>query len=164
MKCALLLGFTFFCKAHECFGREWQENRDTLRTLRKGMSSHIVESASESIDVSPCLDDLRRLKEDPLDISLATAAELQQIPGLSAQAANDIVSYRDGHSIECIEDLRNIPGIEPELMGADLGPRSEVFADERGEIKSGECGNGQSTRCSAGSCALKEFDSGASIL
>ena len=82
------------------------------------LSNRIVEWASECVDVSPCLDNLRRLEEDPLDISQATAEELQQIPGVSAQAAFRIVSFRDGHPIERIEDLRTIQGIDPELIAA----------------------------------------------
>jgi hypothetical protein len=82
------------------------------------MSSRIMEAASETFDVSPYLDNLCQLEEDPLDISTATAADLQQIPGVSAQAAFQIVSYRNRHSIERKEDLRNVQGIEPELIDA----------------------------------------------
>ncbi len=118
MKCALILGFILFGQVHQCIGREWQETRDTLRSIGVEMRSRIVESASENIDISPLLDDLRRLEEDPLDITNASEAELQQIPGVSAQAAFKIVAYLDRHSIERKEDLRSIQGIEPELIDA----------------------------------------------
>ena len=103
---------------HQCIGGEWQETPDTLRSLGVEMRRRVVESASENIDVTPLLDNLRRLEEDPLDITTASAAELQQIPGVSAQAAFQIVAYRNRHSIERKEDLRSIQGIEPELMEA----------------------------------------------
>jgi hypothetical protein len=85
------------------------------------MSTRIVEPASETIDVMPYLDNLRQLEEDPLDISHANAAELQQIPGMSAQAAYRIVTYRKSHPIESKKDLHNIEGLEPEVIEA-IGP------------------------------------------
>ena len=118
MQGVLLLILIFFGQAHQCIGQEWQETCDTLRSLGVDMRSRVAESASESIDISPLLDNLRRLEEDPLDISHASAADLQQIPGVSAQAAFRIVSYRKSHSIERTEDLSNIRGIEPELKEA----------------------------------------------
>ena len=118
MRCALLLTFILLGQIHQCIGRGRQETRDTLRSLGVEMSSRVAESASENMDISPLLDNLRRLEEDPLDISHASAAELQQIPGVSAQAAFHIVSYRKSHSIERTEDLRNIQGIGPELIEA----------------------------------------------
>jgi hypothetical protein len=118
MKCALMLAFALIGDLHWCMGREWQETRDTLRNLGIDIRSRVVESASENIDISSLLDDLRRLEENPLDISQATAAELQQIPGVSAQAAYRIVSYRDRHAVEDKGDLNNVPGIEPEVIDA----------------------------------------------
>ena len=113
-----MLAFMLFGDMHWCIGREWQETRDTLRSLGTDIRSRVFESASEIIDISPMLDELRHLEENPLDISNATAAELQQIPGVSAQTAYRIVSYRDRHSIEGKGDLRNVPGIEPEVIDA----------------------------------------------
>jgi hypothetical protein len=113
-----MFAFLLFGDMHWCIGRQWQDKRDTLRSLGTDIRSRVVESASESIDISPLLDNLRELEEDPLDISHATAAELQQIPGVSAQVAYRIVSYRDRHAVEGIRDLNNVPGIEPEVVDA----------------------------------------------
>jgi hypothetical protein len=118
IKCALALAFVLFGDMPRCIAREWQDTRDTLRSLGIDMRSRVVESASEDVDISPLLDNLRRLEEDPLDISQATAAELQQIPGVSAQSASRIVSYRDGHAVKCKGDLTAVPGIEPEVLDA----------------------------------------------
>ena len=71
---------------------------------------------SEDIDVGPVLDNLQRLEEEPLDIASATAAELQQIPGMSVQIAHQIVEYRTSHPIEGLSDLQNIKGIDQGLI------------------------------------------------
>ncbi|MCX6141760.1 MAG: helix-hairpin-helix domain-containing protein [Ignavibacteriales bacterium] len=113
-----MLAFTLFGDMHWCMARGWQETRDTLRSLGIDIRSRVVESASENIDISPLLDDLRQLEEVPLSISQATAAELQQIPGVSAQTAFRIVSYRDRHAVEGKGDLNNVSGIEPEVIDA----------------------------------------------
>jgi hypothetical protein len=110
--------FIFVGLPHKCLAGEQQGAPDAVRGLGVEISSRAVESAAENIDISPLLDNLRRLEEDPLNISDASAAELQQIPGVSAQAAFQIVSYRSSHSIERTEDLRNIHGLEPEVIEA----------------------------------------------
>jgi hypothetical protein len=114
----LILGFVLLGPLHRCIGRSWQETPDTVRNLGIEMRSRGVESASESIDISPFLDGLRQLEENPLEIAAASAAELQQIPGVSPQAAFQIVSYRDQHFIHRKEDLNGLQGIEPEVVEA----------------------------------------------
>jgi hypothetical protein len=106
------------CNVHRCRGSQQQEVPDSLTLAAREISASAFESASEDIDISPILDDLRELEENPLDIAQVTAAELQQIPGVSAQAAFRIVSYRDRHSLSSCEDLRNVQGIDPELIDA----------------------------------------------
>ena len=68
--------------------------------------------------MGPVLDNLQRLEEEPLDIAGASAAELQQIPGMSVQAACQIVEYRSSHPIEGLSDLHNIKGFDQQLIDA----------------------------------------------
>jgi hypothetical protein len=97
---------------------EPQERRDTLKTVASDLLRRTMEWASESADISPMLDNLRRLEEDPLDVANATSAELQQIPGVSAQAAYKLVAYRKQHVIHDVVDLRNLKDVEPEIIDA----------------------------------------------
>jgi hypothetical protein len=110
--------FDFLLRAEPCKAGIGCERPDTLKSYAVSLQYRSIEWASEDADVSPALDNLRRLEEDPLDIATASASELQQIPGVRAQAAHQIVSYRNHHSLEHSEDLRAIKGIDSEVAEA----------------------------------------------
>lgn len=67
------------------------------------------------------------LADDPalemrLDLNLATAAELESLPGIGPALAGRIVSFREKHgAFGCAEDIGRVPGIGTKLAAA-LGP------------------------------------------
>ncbi len=50
----------------------------------------------------------------PLDLNRATAAELEQLPGIGPSRARDIVAYRESHGpFASVEEIQQVPGIGP---------------------------------------------------
>jgi competence ComEA-like helix-hairpin-helix protein len=50
----------------------------------------------------------------PLDINTATAAELEQLPGIGPTLAQSIVTYREMHGFfETVADIQKVPEIGP---------------------------------------------------
>jgi len=50
----------------------------------------------------------------PININIATAEELEQLPGIGPTLAQNIVSYREIHGpFERIEQIQNVPEIGP---------------------------------------------------
>jgi competence protein ComEA len=47
----------------------------------------------------------------PLDLNLATAEQLDTLPGIGEVTANQIISYRTAHPFRSVDDLRQVPGI-----------------------------------------------------
>jgi competence protein ComEA len=52
----------------------------------------------------------------PIDINRATAAELQQLPGIGPKRAQRIVDERRKQPFGSVEDLRRVPGIGPKIL------------------------------------------------
>lgn len=57
----------------------------------------------------------------PLDVNIATAAELEKLPGIGEELAERIVAYRTEHgAFESVEQLLEVPGIgEGKLAAMD---------------------------------------------
>ena len=57
----------------------------------------------------------------PLDVNIATAAELEKLPGTGEELAERIVAYRTEHgAFESVEQLLEVPGIgEGKLAAMD---------------------------------------------
>lgn len=50
----------------------------------------------------------------PLNINIATAQELEQLPGIGPTLAQNIVAYREMHGFfETVADVQNVPEIGP---------------------------------------------------
>jgi competence protein ComEA len=50
----------------------------------------------------------------PLDINTATAAELEQLPGIGPTLAQNIVAYRELHGLfATVADIQRVPEIGP---------------------------------------------------
>lgn len=61
-----------------------------------------------------------------LNINTATAADLEELPGVGPVLAGRIVAYRDEHGgFRSVEELRNVPGIGDATF-AELAPRVTV--------------------------------------
>lgn len=55
----------------------------------------------------------------PIDINLATAAELEALPEIGPETARKILEYRQLHgAFEVIEDIMDVPGIGPATFEA----------------------------------------------
>lgn len=56
-------------------------------------------------------------REDVVNINEASAEELQVLPGVGPQRAEDIVAYREQNgSFENVDELLNVPGIGPKTL------------------------------------------------
>lgn len=54
-----------------------------------------------------------------IDVNLATATQLDQLPGVGPTLAQSIVAYRDAHGpFTSIDDLLNVPGIGQRTLDA----------------------------------------------
>lgn len=50
----------------------------------------------------------------PLNINIATASELEQLPGIGPSLALSIISYRESHGpFQTIQQIQNVPDIGP---------------------------------------------------
>lgn len=73
----------------------------------------------EGEDYSDWLEYLWELKEKPLNLNRASFNELNQIPFLTPQIIRNIIKYRRTNGqINNLRELRNIPGINQELLAA----------------------------------------------
>jgi predicted DNA-binding helix-hairpin-helix protein len=57
----------------------------------------------------------------PLPVSRADQAALMRLPGIGPKLAENIIRYREGHSIARPDDLRKVKGIGPKRL-ANLTP------------------------------------------
>lgn len=52
-----------------------------------------------------------------LDLNSATAAELEELPGIGPELARRIIAYREAHGpFRSVEELLNVPGIGPAIL------------------------------------------------
>lgn len=76
-----------------------------------------MEFATEEGNAGSLVDFLNWMEAEPLDINRATTAELEQIPGMSPVLANRIAYFRAVRPIERLEDLTQVEGMTPQLLG-----------------------------------------------
>lgn len=79
---------------------------------------NMLESAGESEDAqTQLLELLTELREHPLDVNTATAAELAQIPALGAALAQALVSYRAEYGLfGSLPEIKQVSGITEVLF------------------------------------------------
>ena len=90
---------------------------DTLHTALEAEYERALESASEQFDVTPLLDLLDGMTNEPLDLNRASESELEQIPGMSPLMAHRIVEQRNKAPFRNVGDLATVEGITPEVIG-----------------------------------------------
>ena len=93
-----------------------KEKGDTASYAVQREYERSVELASEETDVSPYVDALSDLYDDPLDLNYATATELMQLPNLDPMVARRIVSRRSTKLFEKVSDLSDVEGMTPEVL------------------------------------------------
>ena len=89
---------------------------DTLRSPLQIEYEHALEFASEEGSVTPLLEVLESMQEDPIDLNLASVSELEQLPGLGPLIAFRIASQRSIGAFQKVEDLERVEGVTPELI------------------------------------------------
>jgi hypothetical protein len=94
------------------------EARDTLRSPLQIEYEHALEFASEEGSVTPLLEVLESMQEDPLDLNIASVSELEQLPGLGPLIAFRIASQRSIGPFQKVEDLERVEGVTPEMVRA----------------------------------------------
>jgi len=94
------------------------ERSDSLRNALHVEYERALEFSAEEGSVTPLLDVLDGMQEDPLDINGASTAELEQIPSLSPLIAFRIVSRRTVEPFQKVEDLSNVEGVTPDILRA----------------------------------------------
>jgi hypothetical protein len=94
------------------------DKSDSLRNALQVEYERTLEFGSEEGSVTPLLDVLDGMQEDPLDLNGATTAELEQIPSLSPLIAFRIVSRRSVEPFQKVEDLSKVEGVTPEILRA----------------------------------------------
>lgn len=75
-----------------------------------------LENFSESEDASALTDMVEWLRQNPMDINIATQKDLEQIPGLSPILAKNIVEYRRKEKFQTVRDLLKVQGMSRELF------------------------------------------------
>ena len=91
---------------------------DTLRSALQAGYEQALEFGSEEGSVTSLLEVLESMQEEPLDLNLASASEIEQLPGLGPLIAFRIVSQRSIQLFQKVEDLGGIEGVTPELLRA----------------------------------------------
>jgi hypothetical protein len=94
------------------------ERSDSLRNALHVEYERALEFSAEEGSVTPLLDVLDGMQEDPLDINGASTAELEQIPSLSPLIAFRIVSRRTVEPFQKVEDLSKVEGVTPDILRA----------------------------------------------
>lgn len=88
-------------------------------------------------DPEVLLDALLNLRENPLDVNTASAADLSAIPALSGDLAAAIVRYRAANGpFASLPQVQLVPGVTPDVYGAarpylTIGPRLAAGAAPR---------------------------------
>ena len=93
-----------------------KEKSDTMQTSGETNLEKVLETVTEDVDDSQLMEMLSRLQENPLELNVASAEDLQQLPGVSALLAFRIVSSRKTKTFESIDDLLQIEGMTRELF------------------------------------------------
>ncbi len=99
------------------FTTECHESTDTLLVPAQTRYERLMEFATEEGNAGSLVDFLNWMEAEPLDINRATTAELEQIPGMSPVLANRIAYFRAVRPIERLEDLTQVEGMTPQLLG-----------------------------------------------
>ena len=82
------------------------------RMLLHPLRRRFVPAAFVLVAIGSCLAAPKRLPARPLDLNAATAAQLQQLPGVGPGTAQQIVSFREKSGpFQRVEDLLAIHGI-----------------------------------------------------
>lgn len=89
--------------------------------LAKNLSPQVVEEFAESIDEvsesSEFLDQLVKLRKNPVDLNTASADELLQLPWLTPFMADEIIHYRKAKgSIQHLSELESLLGFDSGLI------------------------------------------------
>jgi competence protein ComEA len=92
---------------------------------RVGDGEHIVIPVVAGVNTTPTGTEAR-IDSGPIDINVATAAELETLPGIGEVLAARIVTYRETHGpFATIDDLTQVEGISTGLLD-DLRPLVRV--------------------------------------
>lgn len=88
---------------------------DTLFITEPDLES-ILENATQDAEDSELIDLLSRLEENPSDLNSASKEDLEQIPGIDAIIALNIIEYRTQQKFRSVDDLNKVDGVTPELF------------------------------------------------
>ncbi|MCG8605150.1 helix-hairpin-helix domain-containing protein, partial [bacterium] len=80
------------------------------------IEERLLEAQVESAEQSELIEIILELKQNPIDINVASQRELKRIPGLPVNLPAKIVDHRKKHGpFQSKEDLLRVPGVTPEL-------------------------------------------------
>jgi hypothetical protein len=75
----------------------------------------VFEYSTQDAENPEIVEDVARLRENPLDINTASAEDLCSVPGITTALAHRIIDRREMASFPSVEDLLTIDGITPRL-------------------------------------------------
>lgn len=90
-----------------------QYTRSGWRPPPQAATVHANSSGTES---KPAAAPARAPGGSLLDLNTATAAQLEELPGIGPVRAADIVRYRSAHPFQSVDELTNISGIGPKTL------------------------------------------------
>ena len=93
-----------------------QTNPDTLEDRVEEVLESILENSTRDVEDSQYAETLIEMSKTPIDVNSATLSDLRQIPGVDLMLAQNIVSYREQHSFNSMDDLLLVKGMDRELF------------------------------------------------
>lgn len=118
-------------------GLSVRTDAQTIDTLSQtqDMLTRQIEDLDDVNEDSDILDDMDQLLANPININKGTIEDLQEIPGVDAIIAKEIILYRTNNGkFESITDLQKIPIISLQLY-QQIVPYVTVIGDKRGKVK-----------------------------
>lgn len=118
-------------------GLSVRTDAQTIDTLSQtqDMLTRQIEDLDDVNEDSDILDDMEYLLANPININKGTIEDLQEIPGVDAIIAKEIILYRTNNGkFESITDLQKIPIISLQLY-QQIVPYVTVIGDKRGKVK-----------------------------
>ncbi len=91
------------------------DTEDIEKALERFQEKYL-ENYSETEDASSLTDMVELLRQNPMDINIATQKDLEQIPGLSPLLARNIVEYRRKEKFQTVRDLLKVPSMSRETF------------------------------------------------
>jgi competence ComEA-like helix-hairpin-helix protein len=84
-------------------------------TVKSGEKTAAVETAVKVSKEPKAGNKLASLTE-PIDVNLATQADLQRLPGIGPKKSQAIIDEREKRPFSSVDDLRRVPGIGPKTL------------------------------------------------